>query len=424
MRRRLALLALATTSVVVIAFLVPLAVLVQRIVADRALSSAEIEARSLAPVVASVRDEQQLAGIVSSTAASGPGSVTIYLPNGHTVGSAARADSNLELARAGRSFSATLSGGVAIFVPVILPQSGNAVIRVLVPDARLHQGVAVAWLLLAAVGIALVGLAVLVADRIAGGVVQPTRKLAAAAGRLAEGRLDTRVEPGGPPEVLELGRAFNALAGRIQELLAAEREAAADLSHRLRTPLTALRLGIERQPEGESKDLLSADVDALERTVTAVIAELRRHDREGVRPRSDLGEITRRRVAFWAVLAEDQGRRYTLEIAPGAWLVPLAEADLEAALDALLGNVFAHTPEPAGFAVRIDGAGEGRVRLVVEDEGRGIEPSALGRGVSGGTSSGLGLDIVRKSAEATHGTLTIGSSASGGARVEVTFGAG
>ena len=92
MRRRLALLALATTSVVVIAFLVPLAVLVQRIVEDRAISSAEAEARSLAPVVGSVRDPQELNRIVTAAAAGGPGPVTVFLPGGGSVGTPAPAD--------------------------------------------------------------------------------------------------------------------------------------------------------------------------------------------------------------------------------------------------------------------------------------------------------------------------------------------
>jgi signal transduction histidine kinase len=282
--------------------------------------------------------------------------------------------------------------------------------------------VALAWLLLVVVGAALVAIAVVLADRIARGVVRPTRTLATAARDLAEGRLESRVTPAGPPEVVELGAAFNALAGRIQELLRAEREAAADLSHRLRTPLTALRLEVERQPDGDHKARLSADVDALERTVTAVIGELRRHGREGVQPESDLGEVGLRRVQFWAALAEDQGRRYELEIPPGSWRVPLAEPDLEATLDALLENVFAHTPDGTSFAVRVGAADRGRVRLVVEDEGPGMDASALARGVSGGSSSGLGLDIVRRSAEATRGSVRVGRSPRGGACVEVTFG--
>jgi signal transduction histidine kinase len=60
---------------------------------------------------------------------------------------------------------------------------------------------------------------------------------------------------------------------------------------------------------------------------------------------------------------------------------------------------------------------------VVEDDGQGFEHSApLERGESGGGSTGLGLDIALRAAERTGGTLQLGASASGGARVEVVLG--
>jgi len=422
MRRSLALLAAATTSMVAIAFLVPLAILVQTIAAEHALSAAEMEARSLAPVVASVQDEHQLDRIVAPAADNQIGALTVYLPDGSTLGHVAPVDSSVELARAGRSFSAPAPGGVAVLVPVVVPGSGNAVVRVMVPSSRLREGVTETWVALAAIGVGMVAFAVVVADRIARGIVTPTRLLAGAAQRLAQGELQARVEPHGPPEVADLGRAFNVLGERIQDLLAAEREGAADLSHRLRTPLTALRLDLERQVDGASRDLLTAHVDALERGVNAVIHDLRRHNREGVRAQSDLGEVTRERVRFWAALAEDQGRPFSVDIPPGVRPVAVHRSDLEAALDALLGNVFAHTPEHTAFAVRVEQRGA-VMRLVVEDEGPGISLPLLARGVSTG-STGLGLDIARRVAEASRGRMTIGPREGGGTRVELDFGLG
>lgn len=421
MRRSLALLAAATTSMVVIAFLVPLALLVQAIVAQHALSAAETEARSLAPVVASVHDESELGRIVAPAADNATGALTVYLPDGTALGHGAPVDSRVELARAGRSFSAPVPGGVAVLVPVVVAGSGIAVIRVIVPEARLRQGVAEAWLALAAIGLSMVGFAVVVADRFARRIVTPTRVLAGAARRLARGELGARVEPHGPPEVADLGRAFNVLAGRIQELLAAEREGAADLSHRLRTPLTALRLDLERKVDGASREVLTAHVDELERAVNAVIDDLRRHNREGVRPQSDLGAVAQERVRFWAALAQDQGRPFSVEISSGVQWVAVPRRDLEAVLDALLGNVFAHTPEHAAFAVRVEQGGGAHARLVVEDEGPGISVPLVARGVSA-RSTGLGLDIARRAAEASHGRMSIGAREGGGTRVVLDFG--
>ena len=69
----------------------------------------------------------------------------------------------------------------------------------------------------------------------------------------------------------EVGGASTPWPARIGELLAAERESVADLSHRLRTPLTALRLDAEALRDGRTADRLGADVDALERQVDELI---------------------------------------------------------------------------------------------------------------------------------------------------------
>ena len=99
--------------------------------------------------------------------------------------------------------------------------------------------------MLGLLGLVLIGLSLLVADRLARTITRPITDLARGADRLAHGDLTTRVRPDGPAEVREVGAAINLLAGRIGELLAGERESVADLSHRLRTPVTVLRLEVE-----------------------------------------------------------------------------------------------------------------------------------------------------------------------------------
>jgi signal transduction histidine kinase len=416
MRRRLALLVAATTSLVLVAFLVPLALLVRTVAADRAVSVATLEVESLSSLVTTV-DRQPLALALEQAGASGGPPITVFFPDGSTVGAPARRSAAVELAARGNSVTAKVPGGREILVAVEGVPTGTAVVRTYVSNGEIGHGVARAWLILAILGVALLGLGLLVADRLARSLVGSTRELASVSHRLAAGELDARARPAGAPELREVSGALNHLAGRIKELLAAEREAAADLSHRLRTPLTALRLELESLRDPAEAARVEASVDALERAVNQVIADTRRPARAS--GACDAAEVVADRVRFWTVLAEDQDRPLTVTD-PGAPLpVAVSREDLATCVDALLGNVFAHTPEGTGLAVGLEPF-PGGARLTVSDDGPGFGTAdPLERGVSGAGSSGLGLDIVRRTAESSGGSLSVGSSPSGGALVTV-----
>jgi signal transduction histidine kinase len=415
--------AAATTLTVALAFLVPLAMIVRTLARDRALSSAELQAQSLAPVLAVTTDPIALEVAVKATRAGAHGRLTIFLPDGRLIGAPAPAQSRsaVELARRGRAFSTPAKDGVEVLVPVVLARGPAVVVRVFVPHAVLTRGVKAAWALEAALGAILVLMAVFMADRMARSVVRPVRAMAGAARRLGDGDLSVRVEPEGPPEVAQVASAFNLLGRRVGELLATERELVADLSHRLRTPMTALRLDAEGIADPGDARRITEGLDELERAVDAMIRQARRPVRDGLRARSDAGEVARSRVAFWAPLAEDQGRRWSIEVATGRHPVPVLRDDLEAALDALLNNVFAHTGEHTPFRVAVSPAPGGGTRLAVEDAGPGLCQELVARGVSGAGSTGLGLDIARRTAEAGGGGLRVGKAPSGGALVELAF---
>src|SRR3954451_15641737 len=118
MRRRLVALAATTTIMVALAFLIPLAVLVRTLARDRALSAAELEAQSLAPVLALTQDTAALEAAVRATTPGAKGLLTIVLPDGTKVGGPSDAGAgpsgtdpaadpreadNLALARKGRA---------------------------------------------------------------------------------------------------------------------------------------------------------------------------------------------------------------------------------------------------------------------------------------------------------------------------------
>jgi len=230
-------------------------------------------------------------------------------------------------------------------------------VAVRVPPAALASGVPRTWLLLFGGGALLVVIAVALADRLGRSIVRPLQQLVAITNRLRDGDLTSRAWPAGPYEVAEVGEAVNELAARIDALLAAARLAAADLGHRLRTPLTALRLDVEAlaaEPlaAGAARDRLQADLYGLERAVDQLITQTRDAP-EQAPARSDLAEAVRDRMAFWSVLARSQGRAGGVQLPSRRVEVGLTRDDLDAAIDALLSNVFAHTPEGTGFSVTL-----------------------------------------------------------------------
>ena len=219
-----------------------------------------------------------------------------------------------------------------------------------------------------------------------------------------------------------MSNGLNRLAARIGELLAHERETLADLSHRLRTPLTALRIDAESLRDEAEMIQVIADVDQLTRTLNEIIREARRPSAASGRVACDAAEVVRERTAFWQALAEDQDRYMGVEIDTDWLPVRVPAQDLAACIDILLENVLAHTPEGAAFGVRLTARASGGAWLTVADDGPGFAGDHATRGTSGGGSTGLGLDIARRIAEASGGSLTIGRSPRGGAAITLALG--
>lgn len=417
MRRVLALVSAAVTSMVALAFLIPLAVTVREIARDRALTGAERQASALGPALVITTDRAALERAMASTQAGTAGRMAVHLPDGDTIGSGWASEGDLVNATdRGRAFDAPVKGGYVHLQPIAL-DGGTAVIEVFLPGEDLSRGVWSAWAVMVTVAVALVAGSIFVADRLGSRVVGSARRLAAAATALGSGDLDVRIDPQGPQELVEAGRAFNAMADRVVQLLAAEREMAADLSHRLRTPLAALRLNAGALGDGPVADQTRQAVDQLEREVDRIIRTVRRPQ---VRGSCDAAEVLRERLGFWSALAEDQQRSWELIGADRPAQVPLPGPELAAAVDALLGNVFRYTEEGTAFAVTLY-VGDGVTAILVADAGPGIaDPkAALERGRSGEGSTGLGLDIARRAAESTGGNLRIHRSALGGAQVQL-----
>lgn len=357
-------------------------------------------------VVAAVTTEtDRLRSAVARTAAGADGRIAVHLADGDTIGSG----------RATRAEVAAVAAG-APAPPSWRVLPGHAVVELTEPRFMVDAETVPDIVLLMVIGVMASAAAVLLGRRRFAPLLQDMRTLSDAA--RSGGR---RVCATGPHELADLAAAVNEVADRADRLLANEREMIADVSHRLRTPLTALRLDIDVLDDSVIANRIRSAVCALDRDVGLIIESLRpvgsAHTSE-----CDLAAVARARMEFWAVHAAHQHRCCEVNIPDDPMPVKVAADVLAAAMDTVLDNVFQHTPEGSPIAVEVV-AHAGWVTLAVEDGGSGVSApaEAVLRGRSGGGSTGLGLAIARAAAESTGGSLHVERGKLGGARIRMRF---
>lgn len=420
MRRRLIVVFLAVSLLVTLAFVVPLGFSVRRTAEDRAIDAARADAAAVVPALVAGGTRDQVESAVMATASGRAGRMSVVTSQGWMIGAQVEGSERLnEALESGVSDIGPAAGGVEVVAAVATGPGELSAVRVLVPDSELRGDQWRAWAVLGAVGVVLVGISVLVADRLARSIVRPTQELAEAARRLGAGDLGSRVEASGPEELVELGGAFNSLGAEVGGMLDRERELVAELSHRLRTPLTKLRMRVDEVGDPDVASALRRDIDGVTAAVDGVISEARAAIAGP--QQCDVGALVAERVDFWSVLADDQGRAWTYDGGSGPVFAAVAESELSAAVDVLIENVFSHTPDGAALSVALS-KGDGVATIAVGDGGAGItDERLLEAGVSGAESTGLGLDIARRTAERSGGGLSVGRSALGGAEVVLSL---
>ena len=379
MRRQLIVTVAAVVSMVLLAMLVPMAVLVRSYALEDRLSRAALEVQATETVV-SGQDKGDVSVYVDEINSADDGiQTTVLYADGTGIGPNPGEDDRVaEARRTGQARVDDVGGGAQILVPVSLGGSTGQpretpVIRVDVQAPGLDSGVGRAWLLLATLGVVLLAGALVLADRLGRSFVRPLADLADSARALGTAdRVGVPAAVSGPPEVRDLAEALNRLVGRVEVLLERERQSVADLSHRLRTPMTALRLRVESVADPADRERLTADLD-----------ELAEHGRprgpRGAAFRArGCGRGDRRRSPCWPS-GRSSGVRWrrtrtaccaSTSTGSGPVRVRASAADLLALLDALMDNVFTHTDDGVAVRVSISAAGRGRAGA----GGRGRRP--------------------------------------------------
>ena len=291
-------------------------------------------------------------------------------------------------------------------------------------------------LLVGAVGFAVsTALIVLFGLALARSIARPVRAAAAGATRMASGDLAVRLPSGGPGEVGELVRAFNVMGERLQSgraeleeqneaLRESERmktELVNIVSHELRTPLASVlgftALLLKRDFDTPTRRHYLGIVDVQAQRLAALLEDfldVQRIEHEGLELDAtdvDLGSLLGEQVQLYAA----QSPTHRLELELEAPLRVHADPNrLAQVVGNLLSNAIKYSPE--GSVVELEARrSNGRVRIAVRDEGRGIAEDQQDRiftkffrgdaGATGITGTGLGLAVSREIVEAHGGRM-------------------
>jgi signal transduction histidine kinase len=273
--------------------------------------------------------------------------------------------------------------------------------------------VSLSWLVIILVFLALVavGAGVVVAIRQARALAEPMSELAERAERLGAG--ESRFQPlnSGIAELDRVSQVLDRSAHALTRSLASERDFAADASHQLRTPLTALLMRLEEIAMTDDLDVVAeesniaiAQVERLTRVVDDLLARTRGGDR--TRISVSLDSVIASLQREWQP-AFEQARRSVRVRGERGLVVEATPVALSQVLSTLLENSLAHGRGTVDVHARRSGPS---VVVEVTDQGEGVQasiaPHIFERSVSSG-GTGLGLALARDLAESNGGRLEL-----------------
>jgi signal transduction histidine kinase len=257
-----------------------------------------------------------------------------------------------------------------------------------------------------------VGTGTVVATVTARRLAEPMRHVAGRAARLGAGDFRPDRRRHGVEELDQVAEALDTSATALAELVQRERELVGDVSHQLRSRLTALQLRLEAlagHPDPETTEESRAALEQADR-LSAVLDELlaaaraaRAVGAEPIDLTAELGRI----ADEWRELLRAEGRTLRTKVA-GGLLARVTPARLREAIGVLLDNALRHGAGTVSLAARL---GDGTVVIEVSDHGSGVPDDLAGhifeRGVSGGGSTGVGLALARALVDADGGRLEL-----------------
>ncbi|HXJ66949.1 MAG TPA: ATP-binding protein, partial [Actinomycetota bacterium] len=419
MRRRLMLAATYLLVVVIVGLAVPFAVSLQHRLVDQLGGRVEREAYAVGAAVEDPLEKGITAGLqpfARRVAQRIGGRVLVTDANGVLLADSLQAPGPNPPSYAGRpEIASALAGtpnwevrhsttlGTDLLVSAVPVRSAKgivAAVRISYPMDAVTGSVHRAWAFLALVGAVTLLIGLLLAAWLARWLSRPLGNAAAVARRIAGGELDARVPVEGPPEVQELADDMNAMTERLSDLVRANREFAANASHQLRTPLTALRLTLEEaadgpDPRGEARNALQ-EADRLEAIVSSLLSM-----GADPAPGADAVDV----AALARSIVDERPPAGPEVVVEGSGAARADAVRLRQVLGNLVDNAVRFARRRVVVAIR---AGGSRTLVAVEDDGPGIAPEERARVFDRfsrgrdprGPGSGLGLAVARELARA------------------------
>jgi signal transduction histidine kinase len=267
-------------------------------------------------------------------------------------------------------------------------------------------------------------------------LTKPLSKLGEAAAKIAEGRLETRVDSSltrRRDEIADLARNFDRMAERIEALITGQRRLLGDVSHELRSPLSRLivALGLAKQgpPEEAVENLERIGLEArrLDTLIGQLLALTRIDsglDRESPAP-FDLTDLVQEVANDGEFEARARNRSVVIQHAD-ACRVNGFEDLLRSAVENVVRNAIRHTAEGTAVEISLHVA-DSRALLRVKDLGAGVPENMLseiflpfGRVANGNPDgAGLGLAIAERAVTVHEGTIRALNAPKGGLIVEI-----
>lgn len=336
----------------------------------------------------------------------------------------------------GSRYSVTLQQQlVYVAVPVLSGKEIKGAVRLTYPEATVDDAVGERLSVISVVALLTLAMAGFAGIIFSGTITRRLQVLTATTERLAAGDLSARANPNaGAPELVRLAHSFNRMADRLSALIDEQRAFAAHASHQLRTPLTALRLKLERahdlvetDPAGAATRLAAAEqeADRLASIVEGLLALGRAGASRVPHEEVNLGQIARERVEQWQPLAAESDVEISVS-GPADITVRGVPTGVDQIIDNIIDNALAVAP--AQTSIRVTLTGGQHPSVVITDEGPGMSDEAIAsafepfwRGSTSTPGTGLGLAIVAELAAASDATVVLKRNEPRGLAVTVSF---